>query len=607
MVKKWSLYMTAKPGLQFLYWAKWALAVIIVWIITLLVREVEFTHQINEPTVAAPNDDEIFLDISQTVDLPFQQDLSFSISDGIKSGKKVANCGLPMVCQNNQFAVHLFTGRDNQIYPKLCIDGNYVLDKGLNGCGRGINLVIIDNMTRSILRVSNFDTYEKDSQPLETLLLTLRVGDIVIMISFDEPTSKLSKVAKLLLHQMGSNWAQNLIYRSSWYIITQKGIDGYTPYENLNLPNTGGWADSHEIRICVPLKIKGLSVQPDPILDRNPKRAEFCAKYYIHFPLFCEGNVVNDPLIAARILKFLPISGEIVRTPIIVLTAQTYAQNVYLSLTLETLIRQPGITPRNVIVFYNSISCPSIAYLAEVFDFMSNDLSDFGDDLDEVRRTTEMLFPDAKAFILIDMNTILAPDFLPFMGQLLPFLLTKGSDIESISAWNDNGFESVSNDSSVVYRVNAGHYKPRFAALFRRGFAFNISPNFLWSFVDNLNSNHDNNIIIPDVSRVLYVNPDLSSAPNEVQDEEEVLIKAFELGDGLAFYAQSIGQMVNKSTIASDVRHLEALLVSRSNNTKHVYSISCDSELQCRQLCGDLGLANCLPHLVIPNIGGVIK
>jgi hypothetical protein len=36
-----------------------------------------------------------------------------------------------------------------------------ILDKGLNSCGRGINIAVIDNMTRSILRVSNFDTYEK--------------------------------------------------------------------------------------------------------------------------------------------------------------------------------------------------------------------------------------------------------------------------------------------------------------------------------------------------------------------------------------------------------------------------------------------------------------
>ncbi|XP_054163875.1 protein O-linked-mannose beta-1,2-N-acetylglucosaminyltransferase 1-like, partial [Oppia nitens] len=467
---------------QFLYIAKWALLGAVIWIITILIREVEFVHKINEPTASAPNEDEVLVDISQTADLLFPQDLSFTINEGIKIGDKVPNCGLPLSCDSNHFAVHLFTGKDNQIFPKLCIDGQYLLDKGVNGCGRGINLVVIDNITRSILRVSNFDTYEKTSQPLETLLLTLRVGDIIIMISFDESTAKLSKVARLLMHQLGSNWAQNLIYRSSWYIITQKGINGYTPYENLNLPNTGGWADSHEIKLCVPLQINGIAVQPDPILNRNPKRLKFCSKYSQEFPLFCEGNVVNDPLTPARILKYLPISNEIVRTPIIVITGPTYSQNIYLSLTLETLIRQPGITSRNVIVFYDNVNCPLIADLAEVFDFMSNDLSDFGSDLNEILRTTELLFPDSKAFILIDMNTILAPDFIPFMGQLMPFLLVSGSDIEAISAWNDNGFDSVSNDTSGIYRANGSNYMPRFAAMFRRGFAFNISSPYLWSF-----------------------------------------------------------------------------------------------------------------------------
>ena len=203
------------------------------------------------------------------------------------------------------------------------------------------------------------------------------------------------------------------------------------------------------------------------------------------------------------------------KTPIIVLTAQTYAQNIYLPLTLETIVRQPGITPTNVIVFYDSANCPTIAFLAEIFNFMSNDLSDFGTNLDEVLRTTELLFPDTKAFILIDVNTLLAPDFIPFMGQLMPYLLTAGSDLEAISAWNDNGFQSVSNDSAVVYRVNSSHYRPRFAAMFKRGFAFNLSSNFLWSFTDY---SIDNNVIIPDVSRVLYLSHESSAAPNEIQE-----------------------------------------------------------------------------------------
>lgn len=51
---------------------------------------------------------------------------------------------------------------NNDVVIILCIIVFYsILDRGLNNCGRGINVVIIDNITRSILRVSNFDTYEK--------------------------------------------------------------------------------------------------------------------------------------------------------------------------------------------------------------------------------------------------------------------------------------------------------------------------------------------------------------------------------------------------------------------------------------------------------------
>ncbi|KAH7946790.1 hypothetical protein HPB52_004261 [Rhipicephalus sanguineus] len=43
---------------------------------------------------------------------------------------------------------------------------------------------------------------------------------------------RLSQIARLLLHELGSAMAQNLHYRSSWYFITQKGISGFSPYED---------------------------------------------------------------------------------------------------------------------------------------------------------------------------------------------------------------------------------------------------------------------------------------------------------------------------------------------------------------------------------------
>ena len=100
-----------------------------------------------------------------------------------------------------------------------------------------MNIAIVDPITRAIISVSNFDTYDKDSTALETLLLTVRDGDIVILLTFDEPSSKLSHVARLLLAELGSGKAQNINYRTSWYMVSQKGITGYTPYEEIHLPS----------------------------------------------------------------------------------------------------------------------------------------------------------------------------------------------------------------------------------------------------------------------------------------------------------------------------------------------------------------------------------
>lgn len=148
-------------------------------------------------------------------------------------GDRVPNCGLPEPCAEDSFAVHIFTGKDHHDQPRLCVDGKYILGANLNSGGRGMNVAVIDSVTRFVQHVSHFDTYEEDSSQLETLLLNLRQGDILILLTFDEPTRKLSQIARLLLHELGSAMAQNLHYRSSWYFITQKGISGFSPYEDV--------------------------------------------------------------------------------------------------------------------------------------------------------------------------------------------------------------------------------------------------------------------------------------------------------------------------------------------------------------------------------------
>ncbi|CAN8018111.1 unnamed protein product [Ixodes persulcatus] len=433
------------------------------------------------------------------------------IVPAISVGDRVPNCGLQDPCSEDSFAVHIFTGQDHHDQPRLCVDGKYILGTNLNNGGRGINVAVIDSVTRFVQRVSHFDTYEEDSSQLETLLLNLRQGDILILLTFDEPTRKLSQIARLLLHELGSAMAQNLHYRSSWYFITQKGISGFSPYEDLHFVEAKGWAVPHDIRMCVPFKLSGRTIHPDPRPQENLKRRQFCTKYQ-HFPSFCSGDLIDNPLVPNPSVKFT--NSKIFTTPVIVMSGEVIH---HLPLTLETLIMQPGIDPRHVLVFHVP-EHPEVRDLCELFGFTAEQMDNSNlakscDQFTEAFDTAERQFPDAVHFVVIEEGVILAPDFLAYLAQLLP-LLDLDSTISSISAWNDNGFEGVSGKSRRVYRVES---LTGLAFLVRRGFPaqgwcerrFEQRPEGSPSGGDSLS---------PDASRVVR----LSDMPLEVEASSEV-------------------------------------------------------------------------------------
>jgi hypothetical protein len=91
--------------------------------------------------------------------------LLFPSSD-INKGEKIAvgnsikNCGLPEMCKENEFAVHVYSGKDNNDEPKICVDGKYVMAKGINDAGRGINIVVVSN-GKEVIRTGHFDTWQE--------------------------------------------------------------------------------------------------------------------------------------------------------------------------------------------------------------------------------------------------------------------------------------------------------------------------------------------------------------------------------------------------------------------------------------------------------------
>ena len=80
--------------------------------------------------------------------------------DKIAVGNSIKNCGLPDKCKDDEFPVHIYTGKDNNDEPKICVDGKYVMAKGINDAGRGINIVVVSN-GKEVIRTGHFDTWQE--------------------------------------------------------------------------------------------------------------------------------------------------------------------------------------------------------------------------------------------------------------------------------------------------------------------------------------------------------------------------------------------------------------------------------------------------------------
>lgn len=81
-------------------------------------------------------------------------------AEKIAIGSTVKNCGLEDICKENEFAVHVYTGKDNNDEPRICVDGKYVIARGINDAGRGLNIVIVSN-GKQIIRTAHFDTWQQ--------------------------------------------------------------------------------------------------------------------------------------------------------------------------------------------------------------------------------------------------------------------------------------------------------------------------------------------------------------------------------------------------------------------------------------------------------------
>ncbi|XP_078112454.1 protein FAM3C isoform X4 [Sander vitreus] len=132
-----------------------------------------------------------------------------------------------------------------------------VLGTVLNNAGLGINIVIINGKTGDVVKTAHFDMYSGDVKPLVEFLKSIETGAVVLMASYDEPSSKLDEEARKLIAELGSQSVKSLGFRDNWVFVGGKGVSVHSNFEkylkNNNAKNKyENWPELIEIQGCIP-------------------------------------------------------------------------------------------------------------------------------------------------------------------------------------------------------------------------------------------------------------------------------------------------------------------------------------------------------------------
>ncbi|CAM2710773.1 unnamed protein product [Rotaria socialis] len=350
----------------------------------------------------------------------------------IAIGTSIKNCGLLETCKENEFAVHIYTGKDKNDEPKICVDGKYVMAKGINDAGRGINIVVVSN-GKEVIRTGHFDTWQEDSTNLEIFLENLEENVILIAVTFDEASTNLRNFTRTVLQG-------------------RKGIEGFSPYEEISHAGSApGYASPIDKRLCVPQTLKGIKIRPDPLPFRNDKRRDFCSRYD-GYGDFCSDTNVDKNLAPIGLLNKTLEDNPIYSIPILVIAGISYNS---LRMCLETLLMQPGIRVENVIVAVDEKFSEPLA-LIDLFGFRGEKTSSSSTYMEHYEKSLNKaleLYPTKDSVIVIEEDLILSPDFL-YTLALLSETFQKDETIAGIQLWNPNSYDAVNGSIDLIYRVD---------------------------------------------------------------------------------------------------------------------------------------------------------
>ncbi|XP_061921907.1 protein FAM3C [Entelurus aequoreus] len=125
-------------------------------------------------------------------------------------------CGLSRLCPPQHFAVHVRSGAADVVGPKICFDGQIIMSHVLNNVGPGLNIVVINGVDGAVDKSGYLNMKDGVPEDILAYLKAIKSGDVVIVASFDDVTTKLTEEMKEIFVNMGSTLITSLRYRDNW-------------------------------------------------------------------------------------------------------------------------------------------------------------------------------------------------------------------------------------------------------------------------------------------------------------------------------------------------------------------------------------------------------
>ncbi|KAK9516087.1 hypothetical protein VZT92_024047 [Zoarces viviparus] len=192
----------------------------------------------------------------------FKEDLRRSLSGGSETPKTSSKAGSCSIrdCPVDSFSFFIQSGAANVVAAKICLHNKLVLGTVLNNAGPGLNIVQMNGKTGEVMKTGSFNMYSDDVKPLIEFLKSIETGNVLLMASYDEPSTKLTEEARQLISELGSSSVKSLGFRDNWVFVGGKGASAQSNFEKYVKSDGAknkydGWPEIIELQGCIPRKL----------------------------------------------------------------------------------------------------------------------------------------------------------------------------------------------------------------------------------------------------------------------------------------------------------------------------------------------------------------